>query len=49
MFKKLAPEQKKELIELLKSEMKQFAKELNFERAAEIRDEIGRLEEALKN
>lgn len=49
VFKKLAPEQKKELIELLKSEMKQFAKELNFERAAEIRDEIGRLEEALKN
>jgi len=43
MIKYLAPEQREELIEKMYVEMKQAAKELDFERAAELRDEIQRL------
>ena len=42
--KYLSPEQKKDLLEELKMEMKRAAKDLEFERAAELRDEIDRLE-----
>ncbi|MEX2116866.1 MAG: excinuclease ABC subunit UvrB [Bacteroidota bacterium] len=42
--KYLSPEQKKDLLEELKTEMKRAAKDLEFERAAELRDEIERLE-----
>jgi excinuclease ABC subunit B len=48
VFKYMTVEQKKDLIEHLRVEMKQAAKDLDFERAAELRDEIGRLEEAVK-
>lgn len=37
-------EQRQELIEQLRTEMMQAAKDLEFERAAQLRDEIGRLE-----
>jgi excinuclease ABC subunit B len=43
VIKNLTVEQKKELIERLKSEMLEAAKYLEFERAAEIRDEIERI------
>ncbi|MEX2191348.1 MAG: excinuclease ABC subunit UvrB, partial [Bacteroidota bacterium] len=42
--KYLSPEQKKDLLEELKLEMKRAAKDLEFERAAELRDEIDHLE-----
>lgn len=42
--KYLSPEQKKDLLDELKLEMKRAAKDLEFERAAELRDEIERLE-----
>jgi len=42
--KYLSPDQKKDLLEELKEEMKRAAKDLEFERAAELRDEIERLE-----
>jgi len=45
LFKQITKEQRKELIEQLKSEMKEAAKSLEFERAAELRDEIERLDE----
>lgn len=48
VLKKLSPEQKTDLIEQLKFEMREAAKELKFERAAEIRDEIGKLEESMQ-
>jgi excinuclease ABC subunit B len=40
----LTPEQKKDLIEELRSEMLKASKDLEFERAAELRDEIQKLE-----
>jgi excinuclease ABC subunit B len=48
VFKYMSVEQKQDMIAYLRDEMKRAAKDLEFERAAEIRDEIGRLEEALK-
>jgi excinuclease ABC subunit B len=48
VFKYMSVEQKRDLIEHLREEMKRAAKDLEFERAAELRDEIGRLEESLK-
>ncbi|MBL7128855.1 MAG: excinuclease ABC subunit UvrB [Ignavibacteria bacterium] len=44
LFKKITDEQRKELIEQLRTEMKSAAKDLEFERAVELRDEISRLE-----
>jgi excinuclease ABC subunit B len=43
LFKKITEQQRKELIEQLKQEMISAAKDLEFERAAELRDEINRL------
>jgi excinuclease ABC subunit B len=43
LIKYLAPEQKEELIEQMFIEMKQAAKDLDFEKAAQLRDEIQRL------
>ncbi|HYQ86628.1 MAG TPA: excinuclease ABC subunit UvrB [Bacteroidota bacterium] len=40
----MTDDQKKDLLEELKTEMRNAAKDLEFERAAELRDEIGRLE-----
>jgi excinuclease ABC subunit B len=40
----LTPEQRKDLIEELKAEMMKASKDLEFERAAELRDEINKLE-----
>jgi excinuclease ABC subunit B len=48
IIKHLTPEQKKELIDQLTVEMHNAAKDLEFERAAAIRDEIQRLKESLK-
>ena len=45
-FKKINKEQRKELVEQLRKEMINSAKDLEFERAAELRDEIKRLSEA---
>jgi excinuclease ABC subunit B len=45
LFKKINKEQQKELIEQLRKEMINSAKDLEFERAAELRDEIRRLSE----
>lgn len=45
LFKKINKEQRKELIEQLRKEMINSAKDLEFERAAELRDEIKRLSE----
>ncbi len=42
--KYLSNDQKKDLLEELKAEMKRAAKDLEFERAAELRDEIDKLE-----
>lgn len=47
MFKYMSEDQKRDLLDTMKREMKEAAAELNFERAAELRDEIGRLEGAL--
>lgn len=44
MLKFMTPEQRKELVDQLQIEMKKLAKELDFERAAELRDEIQRLQ-----
>ena len=44
VVKYLTKDQKKDLLEELKTEMKRAAKDLEFERAAELRDEIERLE-----
>jgi excinuclease ABC subunit B len=46
LFKKINKEQRQELIEQLRKEMINSAKDLEFERAAELRDEIKRLSEA---
>ncbi|MCE1163940.1 MAG: excinuclease ABC subunit UvrB [Bacteroidetes bacterium] len=43
LFKKISKEQRKELIDQLREEMVNAAKDLEFERAAELRDEIKRL------
>jgi excinuclease ABC subunit B len=43
MMKYLTDDQRKDLIEQLYEEMKKAARELDFERAAELRDEIERL------
>jgi excinuclease ABC subunit B len=48
VFKYMTVEQKKDLIQHLREEMKRAAKDLDFERAAELRDEIGSLEDAVK-
>jgi excinuclease ABC subunit B len=48
VLKHMTGDQKRDLIEHLREEMKRAAKELEFERAAELRDEIGRLEEMVK-
>ncbi|HZV12772.1 MAG TPA: excinuclease ABC subunit UvrB [Candidatus Kapabacteria bacterium] len=48
MFKYLTPDQKTDLIEQLKQEMRTAAKDLEFERAAMLRDEIQRLTEAVE-
>ena len=45
LFKKINKEQRKELIDQLRQEMVKSAKDLEFERAAELRDEIKRLSE----
>jgi excinuclease ABC subunit B len=45
LFKKINKEQRKELIDQLRREMINSAKDLEFERAAELRDEIKRLSE----
>ncbi len=45
LFKQITKEQRKELIEQLRREMREAAKDLEFERAAELRDEIDRLSE----
>lgn len=42
--KYLTPEQRKDMIEQMFVEMKRFARDLDFERAAELRDEITRLQ-----
>ncbi|MBS1912931.1 MAG: excinuclease ABC subunit UvrB [Bacteroidetes bacterium] len=48
VLKYMTADQRRDLIEHLREEMKRAAKELEFERAAELRDEIGRLEDGLK-
>lgn len=48
MFRYMSDDQKTDLIETLREQMKEAAKNLEFERAGEIRDEIARLEEAVK-
>jgi excinuclease ABC subunit B len=45
LFKQISKEQRKELIDQLRHEMREAAKDLEFERAAELRDEIDRLSE----
>jgi excinuclease ABC subunit B len=45
LFKQITKEQRKELIDQLRHEMREAAKDLEFERAAELRDEIDRLSE----
>ncbi len=44
MFRYMTDDQKRDLLETMKLEMAEAAKNLEFERAAEIRDEIGRIE-----
>lgn len=46
ILKLMTPEQRTSLIEQLREEMKTAARDLDFERAAELRDEIKRLEDA---
>lgn len=43
LFKKITDDQRRELLDQLKKEMVSAAKDLEFERAAELRDEINRL------
>lgn len=47
VFKYMSDDQKQDLVSHLRDEMRRAAKELEFERAAELRDEIGRLEESI--
>ena len=44
IIKYMTNEQRKDLLEELRKEMRNAAKDLEFERAAELRDEIARLE-----
>jgi excinuclease ABC subunit B len=46
ILKLMSPEQRKNLTEQLREEMKNAARDLDFEKAAELRDEIKRLEDA---
>ncbi len=46
ILKQMTTEQRTELVQQLKDEMKTAARDLDFERAAELRDEIKRLEDA---
>jgi excinuclease ABC subunit B len=48
ILKYMTVEQKRELVEQLRTEMRQAAKDLEFERAAQLRDEIARLEQTTK-
>jgi excinuclease ABC subunit B len=48
LFKYMTNEQRKDLIEELRSEMRKASKDLEFERAADLRDEITRLEKILR-
>jgi excinuclease ABC subunit B len=48
VFKYMSDDQKRDLVAHLRDEMKRAAKDLEFERAAELRDEIGRLEESIR-
>ena len=45
MIKKLTPAQKKNLVKSLTAQMREASKNLEFERAAELRDVILKLEE----
>jgi excinuclease ABC subunit B len=47
MFRYMSLDQKKDMVETLKVQMKEAARNLEFETAAEIRDEVARLEEAI--
>ena len=44
----MTDDQKKDLLEEMRAEMRNAAKDLEFERAAELRDEIGRLEKMVR-
>ncbi len=48
IFRYMTNEQRKDLLEELRTEMRKAAKDLEFERAAELRDEITRIEKMLK-
>jgi excinuclease ABC subunit B len=48
IFRYMTTEQRKDMIEELRIEMRKAAKDLDFERAAELRDEIKRLEKMIK-
>jgi excinuclease ABC subunit B len=48
ILKYMTDDQKKDLLEELRAAMRDAAKDLEFERAAELRDEIGRLEQMVK-
>ncbi len=43
----MTPEQKRDLLEELKAEMRKAARDLEFERAAELRDEVAKLEKLI--
>ena len=47
-MKYLTTDQKRDLIEQMKAEMIEAAKSLEFEKAAELRDQIDQLEEMVK-
>ncbi|MBI4418527.1 MAG: excinuclease ABC subunit UvrB [Ignavibacteriales bacterium] len=49
VVKYLSPDQRKDLLEELQEEMKRAAKDLEFERAAELRDEIERLKQGMNH
>lgn len=49
ILKYMDDDQKKDLIEQLTQQMKEAAKDLEFERAASLRDEVDRLKKTLKN
>jgi excinuclease ABC subunit B len=48
IYKYMTTEQRKDMIEELRTEMRRAAKDLEFERATELRDEIKRLEKMIK-
>jgi excinuclease ABC subunit B len=48
IFRYMTNEQRKDLLEELRTEMRKAAKDLEFERAAELRDEITRIEKMIK-